>query len=150
MNGNKCKSNICLHFLLTKPNISSIILSVKKIAENKRPTLKRCWRTIGQVFIHIHKFVTRTDKNLKHSGKTMLDDIITYLICISQVISSISAKLFQLFKTEYRNILCGCVGIGRRYRLKICWCNTVRVQVPEAPLNNYQLRIGHIRRRNMS
>lgn len=84
---------------------------------------------------------------MKHSGKTMLDDIITYLTCISQVISSISAKLFQLFKTEYRNILCGCVGIGRRYRLKICWCNTVRVQVPEAPLNNYQLRIGHIRRK---
>ena len=134
MNGNQYESNICLYFLLTKPNISSIIPSVKKIAENKRPTLKRCWRTIGQVFIHIHKFDVQNGQEFEAQWETMLDDIITYLTCISQVISSISAKLFQLFKTEYRNILCGCVGIGRRYRLKICWCNTVRVQVPSSTL----------------
>ena len=85
----------------------------------------------------LHTYTQIRDQNgreFEAQWETMLDDIITYLTCISQVISSISAKLFQLFKTEYRNILCGCVGIGRRYRLKICWCNTVRVQVPSSTL----------------
>ena len=92
MNGNKWETNVCSYFLLTKPNISSIIPSVKKIAEIKDPPSNGVGAPSGRSSYIYTNSMSRTDKNLKHSEKTMLDGIITYLRYISQVISSISAK----------------------------------------------------------